>query len=271
MRCTKVDFAVAPPCASVSEAARPIIEAVCGPGPIIVAVPWRVWSPECGRGDATIDNILKPDTLTLFLYFVLPGFVAVKVYDLLIPTERRDFGASLIEVVSYSLFNWVLFAWLLTVHDAADPSVLDFGGSWWARIAYVFVSPALLALLVYAFRRRQFGPVNWALDRLHVSIVHPMPTAWDEFISRREPCFMLFHLKSKDLVGARFSTDSFATTWPGPQQVYVEELWIVNPNTRAFVRRAPNTKGAIIKLEDCDFVEMYTGQPLRPLPARSTP
>jgi len=108
-------------------------------------------------GDTAIENILKPDTLTLFLYFVLPGFVAIKIYDLLIPTERRDFGAALIEVVSYSLFNWVLFASLLTVHNATDPSVLDFRswgafGSWGARIVYVFLSPAVLALLVYYLR-----------------------------------------------------------------------------------------------------------------------
>ena len=56
-----------------------------------------------------MENILKPDTLTLFLYFVVPGFVAIKTFDLLIPTQRRDFGVELVQLVSYSLFNWVLF------------------------------------------------------------------------------------------------------------------------------------------------------------------
>jgi len=206
----------------------------------------------------TIENILKPDTLSLFFYFVVPGLWAIKVYDLLIPTERRDFGAALIELVSYSLFNWVLFAWLLSIHNAANPGVLEFS-SGLVRIVYVFITPAALALLIYFLRST--GWIRRALRRLHVNVVSPMPTAWDEFFSRGEGCYIVFHLKSQEVVGARFDTRSFATTYPGPQELYVEELWVIDAATRQFIKPVANTKGVIIKLDDCDFMEMFAGTP----------
>ncbi|MGH2345135.1 MAG: DUF6338 family protein [Chloroflexota bacterium] len=221
---------------------------------------------EPAAGDAAIENILEPNTLTLFLYFVVPGFVAIKVFDLLIPTERRDFGAALIEVVSYSLTNWVLFAWLLAEHDSTNPAVLDFS-SGFRRIVYVFFTPAVLALLVYFLRNT--GGVRRALRKVGVNVLSPMPTAWDAFFSRRDASYIVFHLKSKELVGALFDRQSFSTAWPGPQEVYVEQLWVINPVTRQFIKPVANTKGAIIKLDDCDFIEMFAGTP--PLPIQGTP
>ena len=50
-------------------------------------------------------ELLKTDTLTLFLFFVVPGFIAMKVYDLLVPAERRNFGEAIVDVVTYSIFN----------------------------------------------------------------------------------------------------------------------------------------------------------------------
>jgi hypothetical protein len=192
------------------------------------------------------------------LYFIVPGFVAIKVYDLLIPTERRDFGAALIEVISYSLFNWALFAWLLSAHNVANPAVLEFG-SGFLRFVYIAITPAALALLAYYLRSTRW--VRGFLRGLHLTAVSPMPTAWDEFFSRPEACYIVFHLKSKDLVGAKFDTQSFATSWPGPQEVYVEELWLLDPNTRQFLRPIANTKGAILKLDDCDYMELFAGTP----------
>lgn len=216
-----------------------------------------------------MENILKSDTLTLFLYFVVPGFVAVKAFDLLIPSERRDFGAELIQLVSYSLFNWVLFARLLTISKAMNPAELEFG-SLAARIGYVFVCPVILALIAYYLRSSQI--LRRLLTRLRIHLVDPMPTAWDHFFKSGQSCYIIFHLKSKDIIGAAFHGRSFATAYPDLQEIYVEELWVVDAVTRRFVQRVTNTKGAIIKMDDCDYIEMYATEPsLAPLTPHTTP
>ncbi len=52
-------------------------------------------------------------TFTLFLIFFVPGFISLKVYDLFIPSERRDFSKSLYDAVAYSALNFVALFWLI--------------------------------------------------------------------------------------------------------------------------------------------------------------
>ena len=86
-------------------------------------------------------------TLTLFLFFFLPGFVSLKVYDSLVPSERRDFSKSIYEVVAYSTLNYALLyplvAWVLSRSTSAHPILIWVGG------AFVLVAfPRSLALLM---------------------------------------------------------------------------------------------------------------------------
>jgi hypothetical protein len=37
-------------------------------------------------------NIWEVDKLIIFIAFVIPGFISIKVYDLFVPTERREIG-----------------------------------------------------------------------------------------------------------------------------------------------------------------------------------
>jgi len=184
--------------------------------------------------------------------------VALKFYDFLVPTQRRDFSTALIEVVSYSLMNWVLFASLFAVRKAANPTALGFRSEV-ALLAFLFGTPSFLALMFYYIKtwrwvRRLFRPVG-------IRITDPAPTAWDHFFREGLSCYIIFHLKSKEMIGASYDKDSFATTYPDIQEIYVEELWVIDPVTREFIKPANNTKGVIIKLDDCDYIEMYVRPP----------
>lgn len=41
-------------------------------------------------------NIWDADKLVLLIAFVIPGFISIKTYDLLVPSERRKVGKSLV-------------------------------------------------------------------------------------------------------------------------------------------------------------------------------
>ena len=49
---------------------------------------------------------LTIEQLQLFLLAVMPGIIAIKVYDLVYPPEKRDFGSSLLEAAAYGLINF---------------------------------------------------------------------------------------------------------------------------------------------------------------------
>ena len=88
---------------------------------------------------------LTIERLQLFLLVVMPGIIAIKVYDLFYPPEKRDFGSSLLEAAAYGLLNFAIWVWPLTQINkkgwAEDYPV------WYAllSVAFLVVSPALMA------------------------------------------------------------------------------------------------------------------------------
>jgi len=159
--------------------------------------------------------------------------------------------------VSYSLVDWVLFASLLSVR-AATPTALRFD-SGLALLAYLFVIPSLLALTIYYVKSWRW--VHRLFGRIGIRVTDPAPTAWDHFFRDGLGCYIVFHLTSKEVIGAACGAESFATAYPDIQEIYVEQLWVIDPETRRFIKPVANTKGAIIKLDDCDYIEMFVTSP----------
>jgi hypothetical protein len=54
--------------------------------------------------------------LALFLVFFVPGFLSLKVYDLLVPGERRDFSRAAFDAVAYSALNFGVLLPLYRAH-----------------------------------------------------------------------------------------------------------------------------------------------------------
>ena len=175
-----------------------------------------------------MDKLINADTLKLLFEFVIPGFMAIRVHGSIFPVARRNWSDALIELVGYSLFNWLLWAllpWGLFAHvnlrnitDLDAPSAL-------ADIAYVFVTPAILSFAFYYLLWALRHP--WVRKKLNAVNVYPlngMPTAWEYFFDRRPGCYIRFHLKSGDVITGCYGSASFATLYPEPQQVYVEKI-----------------------------------------------
>jgi len=81
-------------------------------------------------------DIFEAEKILIFFVVFGPGFISIKVHDLLIPTDRRDFGSAFIEAIGYSFINFGLLVWLiLYVHSGQfylDHPI-------WYSIALVFV------------------------------------------------------------------------------------------------------------------------------------
>jgi hypothetical protein len=203
-----------------------------------------------GLLNARMSGILSPSVLILAAFFIVPGFIAMKVYDLTVATERRNFGNSLIEVVSFSLLNLLLWSWLLLLIDV---KTFPFDHPWWTYVLTILVtvlSPLGLAIL---FRKT----LDWPL--LRGILLDPSPTGWDAFFDRREPCWILFHLKDDDntAVGGYFGLESSASSYPYKQQAYVQELWRVDQDTYQFLKKVDRTRDGIISAEECRFIELF--------------
>lgn len=100
-------------------------------------------------------SLLTPEVLVLFLYFVVPGFVLVKVYDLVVPTERRNFGDSFIDVVAYSFVILTVWFWpyiLLVTNREIFAAWLYYILLFVLTLLIAFATPPFLAWRFYKSR-----------------------------------------------------------------------------------------------------------------------
>jgi len=193
-----------------------------------------------------MDELLSVEKLQLFLMFVVPGFVAIKVYDLFVPSGHRAASDTIVEAVTYSMVNLALMCWamvLLIWYRVPEEHPV-----WYGVVTFVvlFVSPAILGAATWKLR-------TWG--RLHRFIQHPMPTAWDFFFSKRPSCWVLFHLTDGKTVGGRFGCESYATSYPEEAEVYVEEAWRIDDHGR--FSEVAGTRGMIVRRSECQAIEFF--------------
>jgi hypothetical protein len=190
---------------------------------------------------------LTIERLQLFLLVVMPGIIAIKLYDLFYPPEKRDFGSSLLEATAYGLIN--LAIWVLPLIYINQKSFIEGHPAWYAILSGCFcvISPSLLAL----------GTV-WLRNIKLVSsrVGYPNKTAWDDFFKRRQECWVLFHLKNGKMLGGYFGVKSYVTTFPQEPEIYVEEVWRVD-DRGAFIEKVEGTLGMVIRQADCERLEFF--------------
>lgn len=189
-------------------------------------------------------------TLTLFLFFFLPGFVSLKVYDSLVPSERRDFSKSIYEVVAYSTLNYALLyplvAWTLSRSNSVHPVLV------WVDGAFVLVAfPSLWPFIwIRVLRTRVFSK----------HFVHPIQKPWDFVFGQRKPYWTIVHLKDLRKIGGVYGERSFASSNPAPPQIYLEEVWELD-EAGHFVQPVDDSEGVLILESEILAVELfnYTG------------
>jgi hypothetical protein len=173
-------------------------------------------------------------TLALFLIFFIPGFISLKVYDLLVPGERRDFSKSLFDAVAYSSLNFVALLWLIgIVRSGSLPPWL-----WYAAMFVLLIGmPAAWPVLFLRMRRQP-----WIARR----IASPYARVWDDFFANRTPYWVIIHLKDQRRIGGLYRGKSFASHSPAPPEIYLEEVWMLDENGGFTDSRVDSTAGVLI-------------------------
>lgn len=192
-------------------------------------------------------NVWQIDSLVLFLIFLIPGFISTKVYDLLIPSERRDLSKSLFEVVAYSAINFALLSWLI---------ILIHSRGFYDHHPVLYLGSLFLILFIF--------PAVWPLVYFKVSswnilarwLIHPIPKPWDYVFGKKQSFWVIVHLKDKRRIGGRFDTNSFASSYPVKEQIYLEEVWELGEKG-TFVKRIERSKGIVILGEEIMAIEFF--------------
>lgn len=192
----------------------------------------------------TVD-ILDKGKLFLFVLFIMPGFISMRVYRLFHPAPDNDTSKILIDVVSYSCINYALL--LVPIYLVETNNIFN-THPFLYYVFYLFVLiiiPVLLPILLLKVRQ---NPI------IRQKLPHPMARAWDYFFSTNQCCWVLVTLKNGKKYGGLYSYNSFATSRPEPEQLYLEQHWALDENGD-LDHELTDTLGILILTNEIESVE----------------
>jgi hypothetical protein len=196
-------------------------------------------------------DILDANKLVLFIAFVIPGFISLKTYELLFPAANRDSDKQLIDAVAYSSVNYALLLW--PIYEIETHNIREAYPTYYI-LFYVFV------LFV--------APISWtcAMKKLRGyeffqrSMPHPTAKPWDYVFQQRKPYWIVLTLKDGKQFAGRYDSASFASSSPAPEQLYLEESWVLNSDG-GFKRPRSETAGILILSSEIQTVEFFNLTP----------
>src|ERR1700680_479654 len=226
----------------------------------------RTWEKICfslnsalRRPLAMNDGLGLPGSLGEVLNFLLlcvPGTIAVSIYDVRVPGERRKFGEMSIALVTYSALIDIAALIFLTFHPISLCSPLfPAGGSHpvpcdpWPPIVFALFFVVILPAAVGWF---SFDARRW-LSRI-VLALSPVPMAWDELFSRlaekKEPVAIVLTLKDGSKVGGVWDKDAFVSTYPADGDLLIAVPCTLDPQTGQIAQRIAGSQGLLVKRDD---------------------
>lgn len=192
-------------------------------------------------------DIWDANKLLLFIAFVIPGFVSLKTYELFFPAAPKESDKLLIDAVAYSSINYALLLWPIyeiethKVRDSSPTAYILF------YVFVLFIAPVSWACLMKRLRSTQF---------FQKSMPHPTAKPWDYVFAQRKPYWVIVTLKDGKQFAGRYDSTSFASSSPAPEQLYLEEAWVLNADG-GFERSRTETAGIIILSSEILTVELF--------------
>ena len=192
-------------------------------------------------------EIWQFDNFSSFLFLFIPGFISLKIYDLFVPNERRDFSKSIVEVIAYSTFNLVVLFPIINEINTNNFYINHPILSYSLLLIGFIIMPILWACIYLKI-------INW--KTISSLIIHPILRPWDLKFSEGHPAWIIVHLKDGRLIGGIYQENSYASSYPAEEQIYLEQVWKLDQDGK-FIEAVERSKGIIIFKNDITAVEFY--------------
>lgn len=192
-------------------------------------------------------ELLELEKLKVFILFFMPGFISIKAYQLLVPDEYRASAEKAIEAVTYSCINYALLYFPIQfVENSLLSSIHPFLYALF-YISVLFLFPVIWVLLFLWLRHREF---------FQRRMPHPTAKPWDYVFSQKKWHWVIVTLKSGEKIGGKYGGKSFTSSNPAPEQIYLEETWVLSEKD-TFVRPRKQSEGILILSDEIKTVELF--------------
>lgn len=209
--------------------------------------------------------------VTVILAAVTPGFVyQVSRRRVGGPDpDEREFGVRILRAVAASAvfagcYALVVGPWVVSYVAEPERALTDVQLVGGVLLLLIMVVPWTAARVVFYVKNSQgFRRLAQRLTtRLRLkSQWNPTPSAWDFAFARAEPGWVRVRLADGSWAGGWFADQSFATSFPEPQELYLEVGYVMVPDG-TFTERVSAPTGMIVRCQDAVVVDFipYTAQ-----------
>lgn len=190
-------------------------------------------------------EILEPSKFYLFIFFILPGFISVKTYQLFYPSSAKDAKDLIIDTLVYSCINYGILGLPIyyTYKNLINSfSVFDI----YLTLIFIFALFPILWVILW----RKIRESTW----LQHIVPHPTALPWDYIFRKRECYWVTITLKNGMAIGGLYGENSFASNSPSQPEIFLEERWILDEDGN-LERKVNNTSGIWIKSDDISHME----------------
>ncbi|WP_420591127.1 DUF6338 family protein [Bacterioplanoides sp.] len=193
-----------------------------------------------------MSDIWEIDKLLIFIAFVIPGFISIKAYELTFPPSAVSASSKIVDAITYSCINYAILLWPIIAIDTAEFQTAHPDLRLFFYTLILFVCPVIWVAI---WKKLRYS--NWFQE----NAPHPTSKPWDFVFSQRKEYWMIITLKNGKEIGGKYSGNSFVSSSPAEEQIYIEEVWLLN-NKRGFERPVERSSGAIILSSEISTVEL---------------
>lgn len=192
-------------------------------------------------------SIWELDKLYLFIAFVIPGFIGLKAYEIIVPGNAKDSSKQLIDAIAFSCLNYALLLWPILWVENSNLKKEHINIYALFYLFVLFMAPILWGLLWKKIRTTEMFQKN---------APHPTLKPWDYVFGKRQAYWVIVNLKNGTKIAGKYDSNSFVSSAPAEEQLYLEEHWVLNEDG-GFERPRETTEGVIILSDEILYVELF--------------
>jgi hypothetical protein len=195
-------------------------------------------------------DILDLEKLQILFLFAVPGMVFLYVRAQFLDGRLPNFSDGVIVYVVLSLIyhaTWFTCDPKIYAFTLLDAKILQ-------RLIWVgviFIVPAALGLLSATNIRYRW--IATLFKKIGLTIIHPVPTAWDWKFSCIKECWVLVTLKNETKWRGVLGENSFISSSAQERDIFIEKVFTVDKNGN-WVER---TSGVLITHDQIETIEFW--------------
>jgi len=193
------------------------------------------------------------DAILIVAYCLVPGYLFTLARQTVLVGDKRGRNQIVLESIAGSMVFWAVFAPIVlnnkTVVLTEKSFVAQNWVGFWCVTALCLILPPILGLLVgWLQRERWFGKLDW------LPIKSSIPKAWDYVFSQERARWVLVTLTDDTRVAGFFGGDSFASSYPNDEDLYIQQVHAVDENGR-ILHALPGAHSVWVPRTTIKFVE----------------